>query len=202
MTGAVMGGGDKQGLVTGHAFTVLGVNTYFDKAANKDVKLVKIRNPWGSERYKGAWSDKDTKSWTDEARRALNHQANMADGVFFMPISNYQKLFYNTIVGFYSDWKIARKDNTWDRKSSIKKFKWTISNPVAQHVNIGIAGPMRRQFSPRWGCKSSFQMESFYYVMVDGQGKRMTDSNKRWYKWSSSNDAFVYNSLPAGTYSL
>ena len=43
MTGAVLGRGDKQGLVNNHAFTTLGVAEY------KGIKLVKIRNPWGSE---------------------------------------------------------------------------------------------------------------------------------------------------------
>lgn len=64
----------------------------------------------------------------------------MKDGVFFVPMSNYKKLFCKTIVGYYKDWKITRKEAKWDRKYSIKTFKWTISNPVGQEVHIGIFG--------------------------------------------------------------
>lgn len=55
-------------------------------------------------------------------------------------MSNYKKLFCKTIVGYYKDWKITRKEAKWDRKYSIKTFKWTISNPVGQEVHIGIFG--------------------------------------------------------------
>ena len=125
MTGAVLGGGDKKGLVTNHAFTTLGVAEY------KGTKLVKIRNPWGSERYKGAWSDQDTKAWTADALKALGHTKNTRDGTFYMPIKNYKTLFYNTIVGYYQDFKTSRFEDKWDRKSNIRNLKWTIVNPVA-----------------------------------------------------------------------
>lgn len=134
-------------------------------AEYKGIKLVKIRNPWGSERYKGEWSDNDTKNWTADALKALGHTKNKRDGIFFMTIANYQKLFYNTITGFYQDWKITTKDEKWDRKSSIKNYTWTIENPAAQAVHIGIAGAMSRNFSPRWGCKSGANMESFYFTI-------------------------------------
>jgi hypothetical protein len=55
------------GLVATHAYTVLGTAEY------KGEKLVKMRNPWGSECYKGKWSDKDGVKWTKEARIALKH---------------------------------------------------------------------------------------------------------------------------------
>lgn len=158
MTGAVMGGGDKKGLVNNHAFTTLGVAEY------KGTKLVKIRNPWGSERYHGTWSDKDTKNWTEDAKKALNHQSNMNDGVFFMSIADYKTLFFNTIVGFYGDWKVSSAFSTWDRKTNIAKVvNWKFHNPVEQAVQIGIFGAMARQFVPRYGCKSDAMLEMWWW---------------------------------------
>jgi hypothetical protein len=49
-------------LVAGHAYSLIGTAVY-----NKE-KLVKVRNPWGSERYTGPWSDKDTAKWTAAAK--------------------------------------------------------------------------------------------------------------------------------------
>ena len=79
---------------------------------------------------------------------------------------------------------------------------WKVENPVAQPVNIGISGAMNRQFSPRWGCKTGANLESFWYTFNSDKGSRLKDSNLRWYKWSSSNDAFTFDSLAAGTYYL
>lgn len=49
----------KDGLSKSHAYTVIGVHTLSD-----GTRLVKIRNPWGEEGYKGAWSDNSNK-WTE-----------------------------------------------------------------------------------------------------------------------------------------
>lgn len=198
MTGAVMGRGDKKGLVNNHAFTVLGVAEY------KGTKLVKIRNPWGSERYHGTWSDKDTKNWTEDAKKALNHQANMGDGVFFMSISDYKSLFYNTIVGFYGG-HISHASAKWDRKTDIKKaILFKIVNPVEQMVHIGMQGPMSRNFVPRWGtCKSDLSIESFWFMVRGNNGGPLVkDDNKRWAMWSTSNEYFSYAKLPKGTYEV
>ena len=48
--------GSSNGMVQGHAYTVLDT---FDFG----VKLYKIRNPWGSENYVGDYSDGDTSNW-------------------------------------------------------------------------------------------------------------------------------------------
>lgn len=50
-------------------------------------KLVKLRNPWGAETYKGPWCD-SCKEWT----AATEKQAGLMrsdDGVFFIPIDVY-----------------------------------------------------------------------------------------------------------------
>ena len=53
---------DDAGIVLGHAYTVIGVKTIDGE------KLVKMRNPWGSEKYVGLRSDSD--SWWTSSRRA------------------------------------------------------------------------------------------------------------------------------------
>ena len=50
--------GDVAGIVTGPSYSVIS----FYKLAN-DVKLIKLRNPWGTSEWSGAWSD-DSNLWT------------------------------------------------------------------------------------------------------------------------------------------
>jgi len=55
------------GLVAGHAYTIIGVKTItLDNGGTQ--RLVKARNPWGSERYKGKWSDKSS-LWTTSTKK-------------------------------------------------------------------------------------------------------------------------------------
>ena len=76
-----------------HAYTVLGT-----KLLKDGTRLVKIRNPWGAEDYKGPASDKDTKFWTAARLEEVGHKFNMLDGVFYMPIEQYKKDFEETQV--------------------------------------------------------------------------------------------------------
>ena len=75
------------GISYNHAFTILGTKEVTDAAGTK-TKLVKIRNPWGAEEYKGDWSDSSTK-WTP----ALRTQAGSVvknDGEFFIPVADLE----------------------------------------------------------------------------------------------------------------
>ena len=53
--------GSSTGMVQGHAYTVIDT---FDQS--DEVKLYKIRNPWGSENYVGDYSDGDISNWDPE----------------------------------------------------------------------------------------------------------------------------------------
>ena len=99
------------GLVQGHAFTLL--STHVTSAGDK---LLKIRNPHGSEKYKGAWGDTDGR-WTPELLKELGHSLNRKDGVFFMDLGNFMSEFeasranYNT-DGWSHDYHLQLNDNS------------------------------------------------------------------------------------------
>ena len=50
------------GLITGHAYTILSAHEV--NSRGQRVKLLRLRNPWGSGEWKGQWSDGDNASWT------------------------------------------------------------------------------------------------------------------------------------------
>ena len=74
------------GLVTGHAYTMLGAITL-----SNGQRLVHMRNPWSKERYTGPYNDADP-VWTP----ALMKEAGMEkkdDGKMFMPIKDFKTAF-------------------------------------------------------------------------------------------------------------
>lgn len=76
------------GLVSGHIYSLLGAYDF------GEVKLFKLRNPWGRGEFKGAYSDTSTK-WTPEMKKKVGLVvAN--DGVFFINIQDF-KLYFETI---------------------------------------------------------------------------------------------------------
>ena len=134
------------GLAKGHAYTVIGVTT---EVPGK--RLVKIRNPWGTERYKGPWCD-GCKEWNDvsqEVKTKLGYQ-NADDGIFYMTVEDYWAGFEETNVNFDladGDW---HEDhylfvNDEDRKNASSgscydctrhEFKLTNSSTEAQKAYI------------------------------------------------------------------
>ena len=83
-----------EGLTMGHAFTVLGTHTL-----SNGVRLVKMRNPWGTETFKGAWSDSSA-LWTDEHAKKVNLKKTLKDGIFHMSIEDYAKKFELTDINY------------------------------------------------------------------------------------------------------
>ena len=98
-----------QGLVGSHAYTTLGVATL-----RNGVRLVKIRNPWGSEKWRGDYSDSSS-LMTQDVRDQLDHRTDN-DGVFYISLADYKRYFDNTTInydveGWGYDYFLALDDN-------------------------------------------------------------------------------------------
>lgn len=79
-------------VVGGHAYSVLGI--YEPMLSTEKVRLLKLRNPWGSFEWKGKWSDK-CENWTKYLGIALEigKPPDVDDGIFYMEWSDFIKLF-------------------------------------------------------------------------------------------------------------
>lgn len=118
MATAVMPGGDKKGLVTGHAYTLIGCKEW------NGLRMLRIRNPWGSEKYIGNWSDGDTTRWTPEAKEALGY-VNDNDGIFWVQLEDFMTLFYNVQISHYNkNWIVSQKDVEVSRGTSFTNAKF------------------------------------------------------------------------------
>lgn len=78
---------DKEGLVAGHAYSVIQARQV------KDFRLVQLRNPWGTFEWKGTWSDKSS-MWKKhpEVAKVLNF-VDADDGAFWMSFEDFSKVY-------------------------------------------------------------------------------------------------------------
>ncbi|XP_053122949.1 calpain-12 isoform X2 [Hemicordylus capensis] len=80
-----------EGLVKGHAYSITGAHKL--SMEGKKVKLLRLRNPWGKEEWKGRWCDSSPLwSYLDpELRKKLNE--NKEDGEFWMQLVDFIRYF-------------------------------------------------------------------------------------------------------------
>ena len=78
----------------GHAFTVLKA-----QELSNGVKLIKVRNPWGREKYHGPWSD-ESELWTPKLAKEVDLKKDNRDGIFWIDIATYIKHFYRTNISY------------------------------------------------------------------------------------------------------
>jgi len=67
-----------------HAYSLLGTEVITEKNGTQ-VKLYKVHNPWGKEKYDGPWHDKDL-AWfdvDDQEKTRIGYRNTTEDGFFF-----------------------------------------------------------------------------------------------------------------------
>lgn len=69
------------GLVGGHAYGLIDAEMVVDRN-EREIKLLKLRNPWGQFEWKGDWGDKSD-CWTPELKQQVNLE-DADDGTFWI----------------------------------------------------------------------------------------------------------------------
>lgn len=88
MMAASSGEGEEKtqaGIISGHAYSLISIHEFAHEG--KQVRLLKLRNPWGKGEWTGDWSDK-SELWTPELRQTIGCTIE-DDGTFFIPYENY-----------------------------------------------------------------------------------------------------------------
>jgi hypothetical protein len=118
----------KRGIQPKHAYTVLEVYEGFGK------RMIKVRNPWGKNEWRGPWSD-GSKEWTAEWLKELRHKFG-DDGVFWMTYEDFLRKFKyldRTRLFLDTDWHVAQQWTSvqvpWHATSDYQQTKFTISIP-------------------------------------------------------------------------
>lgn len=85
---------NEDGIISGHAYSVISIHEFSHEG--EIIKLLKLRNPWGSGEWQGDWSDNSEK-WTAELR-VLCGSSVADDGYFFIPLQDYWEEYCMTSV--------------------------------------------------------------------------------------------------------
>ena len=92
----------KTGIVANHYYTVMACKDIQYKNS-ESLKLVKLRNPWGTGEWKGAFSDFDP-VWSDKPKLAAALGWTMKDnGKFWLPYEDFCKYFKSYQVCQFQD---------------------------------------------------------------------------------------------------
>ena len=118
------GGGGRQGIEDGHAYSVLRAVDY---AGNR---LLLVKNPWGDTEWSGPWSD-GSKEWTPEALKELNYTFGN-DGIFWISYQDFLRRYYamwRTRL-FTPDWNVSLRWTTiqvpWSGDYNETKFEFEL----------------------------------------------------------------------------
>ena len=94
----------ESGLADHHAYTLIHARTVIDPEDGTVVRLVKIRNPYGTRsrrEWHGEWNSM-TAFWMKQMKDQIMMDDKL-DGVFWMNFSQYIQFFYMTTICLYQD---------------------------------------------------------------------------------------------------
>lgn len=155
---------DHYNFVTGHVYTILGT-----VKLTGGPQLVKVRNPWGSEKYSGPFSD-DSSKWTAAWKKEAGW-VDADDGKFFMPVDVFKRAYTTYVTLMYQDWKTARKEV--NETGKVHNFSFTAS--VSEDIYLTLDFQNERQIPA--GCPKP---DVFFNMYIDG-GKPVAISTQTSY---------------------
>jgi hypothetical protein len=210
---------DDEGFVRGHAYTVLEAREidkpknimeneeraaikagrkYTDKKRNEKVRLLKLRNPWGSQEYNGAWSD-GSKEWTPDVMKELDHTFG-DDGIFWIAYPDFLK-FYPEIdrirlIGpewtVTQQWTAVKVPYTADYLDT----SFTLQVEEAGPVVLVLSQPDDRYFQ---GLVGRYSFDLHFRVYKDGEDTYLLRSME---SAGSSRSCSAELELDSGTYTI
>lgn len=176
------------GIVSNHYYSILDVQSLH--AGEKTYKIIKLRNPWGSGKWKGAWSDND-RIWTDKLRESMNYFSKN-DGCFYMSYDDFNK--------YYKAYQICYLHNNYTSSAFKLKqqneqdyfFKFKINKPglwyFMQHqIN-------NKMYHPKERYAYSKIVQSIFRVDQNSVAHNVETVMKK------DKQIFIQTNCPVGTY--
>ncbi|KAF2724260.1 cysteine proteinase [Polychaeton citri CBS 116435] len=165
----LFGGGSKhtstKGFVGGHAYAVL------QAWEEGDLKLLKLRNPWGEVEWEGDWSD-GSKLWTADMMTKLNHSFG-DDGIFWISYKDFLKHFpsINRVRLFDKEWSVSQQWTAvtvpWTVDYLDTKFEVTIDEKGP--VVFVLSQPDDRYF---YGMRGRYLFSMHFRLYKEGEDER------------------------------
>ncbi|GMS89113.1 hypothetical protein PENTCL1PPCAC_11288 [Pristionchus entomophagus] len=131
----------RAGLVDCHAYALLDLRKLGDK------RLLMVKNPWTHLRWKGRFSENDKENWTEERKKALEYDPDVAqekdDGVFWI---EYESVIHFFDV-FYVNWNPAifahttAIHNWWNNTAGPVKDLYSVAANPQYRLEVNNPGP-------------------------------------------------------------
>ena len=184
--------GARENIVRMHAYSIM------EAREIKGLRLLKVRNPWGTGEWKGAWSD-GSEQWTPEWMQLLNHRFG-DDGVFWISYEDLLREYseFDRTRLFGPDWQIAQQwttvDVPWSADYNKTKFSVTLSK--RSPVVIVLSQLDDRYFR---GLQGQYRFELHFRLGKDGEQDYIVRSHGN---YSMNRSVSTDLELEPGTYSV
>lgn len=119
--------------------------------------MVRIRNPWGVDRYTGPWCDGDSR-WTAAYQAQVPYNNNQNDGYFFMNVNDFVNAFSYFQINYINDgWNTNYYRRTSD-DGTTKSYTFTLARQQNVYVAMDFYNP--RMYAA--GCRGGQQTTGSY----------------------------------------
>ncbi|XP_055088061.1 calpain-3b isoform X1 [Periophthalmus magnuspinnatus] len=131
----------EQGLVRGHAYSVIALEQCDEVDKNSRVQLIRLRNPWGWVLWKGPWCA-NSKEWStiSIADRENLKKQTVQESEFWMSFANFKQYFT----------KLEICNLTPDALQGEERSSWTVSVNEGRWVRGSSAGGCRNYPDSFW----------------------------------------------------
>ncbi|KAL4452901.1 hypothetical protein ABPG74_002466 [Tetrahymena malaccensis] len=189
---------NEMGLVSSHAYSLLGAYTLEDA---QKTKIIKLRNPWGKDKWKGRFSRKDDKFWESvdkQWKKKIGYQKSKDDeGIIFMHFDDFFQQFADLQVCMINDnYKYTSfKANQQTNKKYFYKIKISQSGEYFITVNQKVknkkeqymfAGANQTEYSQVMMTLAQWDSKYKRYIYIDGN----QDCYREVYTKKSKNQIF------------
>ena len=111
------------GLAAGHAYTIIGCYEIKDSSGRVIDKLIRLRNPWATDKYNGPWNERDPKWQSYSNQVPQTAESTVQDGEFYMPVSLFKGSFFiMTVTYYYDDYQTSYYEATSAVSNAVYKF--------------------------------------------------------------------------------
>ncbi|KAL9131646.1 MAG: hypothetical protein Q9217_000457 [Psora testacea] len=184
--------GARSGIIRQHAYSIM------DALEKNGQKLLKIRNPWGTDEWRGAWSD-GSEQWTPEWMQLLDHRFG-DDGMFWISYDDLLRKYseFERTRLFDKDWMITQQWTTvnvpWSADYNDTKFSITITKKGPLVIVLS-------QLDDRYfrGMEGQYSFQLHFRLDKDGERDYIVRSHGNYSMWRSVSADLE---LDPGTYSV
>ena len=178
---------NEKGLIPSHAYTLISAR----KWKERNIYLIKLRNPWGEKEWKGKWSDYSP-YWTEEYKKYFKFERRN-DGVFWIDINDYIDNFDATYICYIMYGAIVK--NFYFEYQSYFKKPVIFNLKVKQKAKLSICVLFKN-----WRFNRDINDLSHPFSIIVCKYDNNRNIQKLWGSWSCKDDLNIIDFFEPGFY--